>query len=103
MLIETWPASIRRARRTALPTSAVHTEATRPYWVPLAIRSASSSSSAPSTESTGPKISSWAMRISDETSSKIVGATKKPPSYPSPASLPPPTTTVAPSSRPLSR
>lgn len=46
-----------------------------PYTVPLAIRSASSSSSYFRIEMTGPKISSWAMVISGVTSANTVGLT----------------------------
>ncbi len=43
--------------------SRVHTPAPRPYSVSLAISSASASSLNVVTDSTGPKISSWKMRI----------------------------------------
>src|SRR3954452_5236900 len=39
--------------------------------------------------STGPKISSWAIRMQDETSEKTVGATKKPSPAPSGRCVPP--------------
>ena len=55
--------------------SAVHTAATSPYSVPLATSRASASPSTGSTESTGPKISSCAMRMPGATRSKIVGST----------------------------
>ena len=44
--------------------------------MPLAISMASSSLSYGMTASTGPKISSWAIVMSDRTSEKTVGATK---------------------------
>ena len=51
-------------------------------------------------DSTGPKISSWAMVMSGLTSEKTVGRTKKPLSKPSGAPAPP-VTSVAPSSMPF--
>jgi hypothetical protein len=102
-LIVTCPACIRRASRTARPMSDVHTHAFSPYRVPLAISTASSSESKLSTDSTGPKISSCAIRMSGVTRSKIVGSTKNPPSYFDPVSLCPPVTTSAPSRTPMSR
>src|SRR5437763_1727690 len=53
--------------------SRVHTEATRPNGVPLATATASSSSAATSTESTGPKISSCATRMPGSTPVSGVG------------------------------
>src|SRR5665647_3168892 len=49
-------------RQARLP-SRVHTPAPRPYFVSLAIRSASASSVNVVSASTGPKISSWKTRI----------------------------------------
>ena len=59
---------------------------------------ASSTSSKGMAEMTGPKISSWAMRMSLVTLAKRVGSTYQPVSWP--AGRPPPTTTSAPSSWP---
>ena len=54
--------------------SRVHTPAPRPYSVSLAILMASSKSSNEVTETTGPKISSWKIRMR-LSPSKIVGWT----------------------------
>ncbi|MNV58534.1 hypothetical protein D3C71_1509140 [compost metagenome] len=59
--------------------SAVQTAAARPYGVSLAIATASSALSKVITDSTGPKISSWAIFIALLTPSKIVGSTYVPP------------------------
>ena len=72
----TMPASISRMKRRARPRSRVTTDALRPKRVSLASATASSKSLASSTATTGPKISSWAMRMSGRTPSKTVGATK---------------------------
>ena len=53
--------------------SLVQTPAARPYSVSLAIRYASSSVENGMTDMTGPKISSWAIRMSLRTPVKIVG------------------------------
>jgi hypothetical protein len=50
------------------------------------------------TARTGPKISSWAMRMVLSTSTKTVGSTNQPLSMP--AGRPPPTAILAPSSWP---
>ena len=55
------------------------------------------------TTSTGPKISSWAIRILLSTSENTVGSTYQPFEKSDPDGRPPPSATVAPSSRPLSR
>ena len=60
-----------------LPFS-VHTPAERPYGVLFAFSSASSGVRNVNTESTGPKISSCAMRFDWETPVKNVGANQKP-------------------------
>jgi hypothetical protein len=52
----------------------VHTPAESPYGVLLALASASSGVRNVSTDSTGPKISSRAIRIDCDTSVKTVGA-----------------------------
>ena len=65
------PGSRARPGRRGEP-SRVHTPAPSPYRVSLAILSASSSSSNVVTDTTGPKISSWKMRIA-LLPSKIVG------------------------------
>ncbi len=54
--------------------SRVQIEPERPYGVSFASRIASSSVSNGMTTTTGPKISSWAMRISERTLSKTVGS-----------------------------
>ena len=59
MLIHTQPKSSARDMRMARPWSEVHTEEARPYSVPLAQRSASSSSLNFWTVITGPKTSFW--------------------------------------------
>jgi len=55
------PVRICPATSRARSTSAVNTAPCSPKMVSLAIRTASASSSARMTESTGPKISSWAI------------------------------------------
>ncbi|MCY1461595.1 hypothetical protein D3C76_1019580 [compost metagenome] len=74
-LTHTLPARSARAVRWALEMSAVQTAAARPYGVSLAIAMASSALSNAMTDSTGPKISSWAIFIALLTPSKIVGST----------------------------
>ncbi len=69
----------------------------RPYFESFAIRTASLSSSKGMTTSTGPKISSCAMRMELSTSAKIVGSTYQPFGWL--AGRPPPTVIVAPSFR----
>ena len=61
------------AARSALPMSRLQIEPDSPYGVALASRSASSSVSKAMIDTTGPKISSRAMRMSFETPSKTVG------------------------------
>jgi hypothetical protein len=82
------PVRTRPAIRLARSGSAAHTAPASPYTVSLAIRTASSSSSKGMMTTTGPKISSWAIRmlLSPE---KTVGRTKYPLSRPSGASGPP--------------
>ncbi len=72
----TMPASISFTKRRARPRSRVTIDALRPNRVWLARRTASSKSFASMIPTTGPKISSWAMRMSGPTRSKTVGATK---------------------------
>src|SRR5215831_11889094 len=74
----TVPALMALVIRSARLMSLVQTVAARPYWVSLAIRTASSSSLNGITDSTGPKISSRAMLMSLVTSVNSVGATKLP-------------------------
>ena len=63
-LIQTMPASIRRAMRSPLARSAVQTEAPRPNSESLASAIASSSASTVTIGTTGPKISSRMIRMS---------------------------------------
>src|SRR4051812_37094634 len=56
----------------------LHTPADNPYGVLLALATASSGVRKVSTESTGPKISSWAMRLLWPTPVKTVGANQYP-------------------------
>src|SRR5438270_11269 len=65
-LIHTMPASSSRATRSPLLRSDVHTEAPRPKSESLARPSASSSESTTMIGSTGPKISSRMIRISQD-------------------------------------
>src|SRR5471032_1346160 len=74
-LTHTLPARRALAVRCALEMFDVHTAAARPYWVSLAIAMASSTLSKAITDSTGPKISSWAIFMALVTPSKIVGST----------------------------
>ena len=67
--------------------------------VSLAIRTASSSSAAGITDSTGPKISSWAMTEELSTLPNTVGSTYQPRSRS--LGRPPPVARVAPSAMPL--
>ena len=62
--------------RIPVDKSVVQTYDASPYMVLLATRIASASVSNGMTDSTGPKISSRAIRISDVTSAKTVGRTK---------------------------
>jgi hypothetical protein len=61
------------AARSALPMSRLQIDPDRPYGVAFARRSASSSVSNGMIETTGPKISSRAMRMSFDTPSNTVG------------------------------
>ena len=63
------------------------------------MRTASASSSKGMTDTTGPKISSWAMVIELSTSANSVGSTNQPVGWS--AGRPPPTVTVAPSAMPF--
>ena len=74
VLTHTQPASIRAAMRLALPMSLVHTEEARPKSLPLAKRSASSSSVNFCTVRTGPKISVVISSSSCFRSATIVGS-----------------------------
>ncbi|MCY1466534.1 hypothetical protein D9M71_848680 [compost metagenome] len=74
-LTHTLPARRALAVRCALEMSAVHTPAARPYGVSLAMLIASSVESKVMTDSTGPKISSWAIFMALVTPSKMVGST----------------------------
>ena len=69
------PALIRRATASERSREPDITLPAKPYTLSLAIRIASSSSSNGMTDSTGPKISSWAMVILLSTSVKSVGLT----------------------------
>ena len=60
--------------RSALALLFEKTAPANPYMESLAMVTASSSESNRSTQTTGPKISSWAMRMSLRTFAKIVGA-----------------------------
>ena len=73
-----------------------------PYCVVFASRIASSSESNGITDTTGPKISSRAIRISFVTPSKTVGMRKAPSASSGSEGGSPPTTTVAPSPIPIS-
>ena len=77
-LTHTVPDSSRRAIPSARTLSVLHTPADRPYSLSFAIATASSSSRWVSTTSTGPKISSRAMRMSLVAPVRIVGATQCP-------------------------
>ena len=90
------------AARRALPMSRLQIEPDRPYGVALARRSASSSVSNGMTETTGPKISSFAIRMSFDTPSKTVGRRYAPSARAGSSGAPPPTTIVAPSAWPIS-
>src|SRR5439155_1767117 len=93
------PGRMPRARRMPRSRSAVHTEDTRPKSVPLAMRSASASSPARRTVSTGPNTSSRATAASGVTSTSSVGRTKYPPSRPATSVADPPEATAQPATR----
>ena len=96
------PAWSARAERSALPMSRLQTEPDSPYGVAFARRSASSSVSNGMIDTTGPKISSRAMRMSLSTPSKTVGMRYAPAGQRRVVGASPPTTMVAPSPRPIS-
>ncbi len=73
MFTNTWPDTTSRIMRCAVPTFVVHTPAIRPYSVPLARAIASSMSLKLVTASTGPKTSSWKIRLAASASSMRVG------------------------------
>ena len=87
------PSAIRIAR----PMSRVQTPEARPKRTSLAIASASASSLNLITESTGPKTSSWAMRIRLVTPAKIVGSMNQPLAHSGRVAAAPPSISVAPS------
>jgi len=74
-LTQTLPARTARAVLWALEMSEVQMPAARPYGVSLAMAMASSAVSKVITDSTGPKISSWAIFMALVTPSKMVGST----------------------------
>ena len=78
VLAHTVPARNRLAIDRMREPFSVHTPADRPYGVLLALATASSGVRKVSTVSTGPKISSCAMRCACETSVNTVGANQKP-------------------------
>jgi hypothetical protein len=96
------PAWSALAARRALPISRLQIEPDSPYGVALARRSASSSVSNGMIETTGPKISSRAIRMSFDTPSNTVGMRYAPPASAGSVGASPPTTTVAPSPSPIS-
>ena len=77
-MIQTIPDSIRRAIRSPLARSVVHTDAPRPKFESFARSTASASSATTITGTTGPKISSFMIRISSSTPASTVGAMKRP-------------------------
>ena len=93
-LIHRMPKVSFEATRCARATSLVQIDAARPKRVPLAMRSASASSSNGITTVTGPNTSSWPISESGSTSYSAVACRKKP----SPASVAawPPASTLAP-------
>jgi hypothetical protein len=93
------PVRICPATSRARSTSAVNTAPCSPKMVSLAMRTASASSSAAITESTGPKISSCAMTDLLSTLPNTVGSMYQPRSRS--FGRPPPVARVAPSSMPL--
>ena len=101
-LTERLPVWIPFAVRSALPMSRLQTEPDSPYGVALARRIASASESNGMIETTGPKISSFAIRMSFETPSKTVGMRYAPVASAGSSGADPPTTRFAPSARPIS-
>ena len=89
--------------RMARPKSLVQIDPDSPYCVSLAIRIASSSVSNGIAHTTGPKISSWATRMSLRTSASTAGRRKNPFSPPATSGISPPVTRRAPSFCPVSR
>src|SRR5262249_35797958 len=75
-LITSRPARNRKATRRARSTSVPRTAPWRPYFESLAIRTASDSESYQITQSTVPKISSWAIVMSFFTLTNTVGFAK---------------------------
>src|SRR5205807_1000330 len=100
-LIQTVPALSRRATAIAFSLSRDQTPPPRPYIVSFAMAIASSTVLYLITESTGPKISSWAIFIEFPTPEKIVGSTKNPLLSSGASGTLPPVTTAAPSLSPL--
>ncbi len=92
--VRIWPATSR-----ARSTSAVKTAPCSPKIVSLAMRTASASSSAAMTESTGPKISSCAITELLSTFPNTVGSMYQP--WSRSFGRPPPVASVAPISMPL--
>ena len=74
VLIHTAPKSSRLETRIARAWSLVHTLEARPYWTPLAQRSASASSLNFCTVITGPKISVWICSSSCRSPESTVGS-----------------------------
>src|SRR5207245_8724105 len=72
------PARSRSAIHRMREPFSVHTPAESPYGVLFAFSIASSGVRKVSTESTGPKISSWAIRLDWATPVKNVGLNQKP-------------------------
>ena len=96
------PVSTALATRMARLMSLVHTAPPRPYSLSLAMAITSSSVLNFRMQATGPKISSWATRMSLVTFPRRVGRRKLPLSNPFSVTWQPPQRTVAPSSLPIS-
>ena len=75
LLTCTMPVSMCSTNRKSLAGSPVKIEDERPNFTPLAASMASSKPGTRMTETTGPKISSWAMRVDARTWSNTVGST----------------------------
>src|ERR1700692_3364940 len=101
-LIQTKPACTAAAVRCAVERSLVQIEAVRPYSTALDCSSIFASSLHLKTESTGPKISSRAMRMVGCTSANTVGSIKKPLDSAGSAAGPPPQSRRPPSCLALS-
>src|ERR1700728_5373301 len=99
-LIQTKPACTAEAVRCAVDRSLVQIEAVSPYSTELTCSSIFASSCHLKIDSTGPKISSRAMRILGCTSANTVGSIKKPLARPGSDGLPPPWNNRAPSCLP---